>query len=74
MAADPADIRFKLDHEYAIVIRAIAHARDIDQTEVVRQIVSEYCRLRIHETRVLANIAAGEGVPVANRRRSGRGI
>lgn len=72
--SDPADYRFKLDHEYAMVVRAIAHARDIDQTEVIRQIVSDYCRLRMHETRVLANLAASEGITVADRRRSGRGI
>lgn len=72
--SDTADYRIKIPIEDALVIRAVAHARDVDQTEVIRQIVCEYCRARIHEARVLASLAAGEGITVAERRRSGRGI
>lgn len=74
MSADTADYRVKIPLDDSLVIRAIAHARDVDQTEVIRQIVCEYCRSRIHEARVLASLAAGEGITVADRRRSGRGI
>lgn len=72
--SDTVDYRVKIPVEDGVVIRAIAHARDVDQTEVVRQIICEYCRSRIHEARVLASLAASEGITVADRRRSGRGI
>lgn len=70
--SDFVDHRVKLERDDARLIQAMAHARDVDKAEILREIVANFCRVRRHEARILANLERDEGVSGSRRGGSGK--
>lgn len=61
MSADLKDIgRLKVSEDDALVVFALAQARDVDQAVIVREILSAACARIRHEHKVLGRILGGE--------------
>jgi hypothetical protein len=60
--ADLIDTRCKVTEETNQVLEAMARARNIDKSEVIRTVLHEWAVGRIHEATLVVRLTRSEGV------------
>lgn len=60
MTIELRDIRARITVESDQVLNALSHARGIDKSELVREILSEFAARQIHEATLVLRLTAGE--------------
>ena len=61
--ADLVDVRCKLTEDTNQVLEALARARNLDKSELIRLVLHEWAEKQIHESTLIMRLTRREGGP-----------
>ena len=61
LAEELVDLRTKLDAETNRVLDAVSHATGRDKSAIVREVMADWARLKVHEARIILRLSKREG-------------